>query len=98
MQSASRNCLVLGISARSLINFRGDLIRSLSNKGLHVTLSSSRFDLGNLDVFSRLNNVEYQAIHLKRNGLNFYDDIKTLFDISSLIKISKPKFVFSLWH
>ena len=93
MQSSYRSCLVLGTSAKSLINFRGDLIRSLSNKDLHVTLSSSKPDFSDLDVFSHLNNVEYQTIHLERNGLNFYDDIKTLFDISSLIKRSKPRFI-----
>jgi len=93
MQSSYRSCLVLGTSAKSLINFRGDLIRSLSNKDLHVTLSSSKPDFSDLDVFSHLNNVEYQTIHLERNGLNFYDDIKTLFDISSLIKRAKPRFI-----
>ena len=93
MQSSHRSCLILGTCAKSLINFRGDLIRSLSNKDLHVTLSSSKPDFSVLDVFSHLNNIEYQTIHLKRNGLNFYDDIKTLFDISSLIKRSKPRFI-----
>ena len=93
MQSSYRSCLVLGTSAKSLINFRGDLVRSLSNKDLHVTLSSSKPDFSDLDVFSHLNNVEYQTIHLERNGLNFYDDIKTLFDISSLIKRAKPRFI-----
>ena len=93
MQSSYRNCLILGISAKSLINFRGDLVKSLSNKGLHMTLSSSKPDLSDLDVFSHLNNIEYQTIHLERNGLYFYDDIKTLFDISSLIKRAKPSFI-----
>jgi len=84
---------VLGINARSLGNFRGDLIKSLSSKGLHIILSSSKSDSSDLVVFNHLENIEYQAIHLKRNGLNFYDDIKTLFDISSLIKRSKPRFI-----
>ena len=93
MQSSHRSCLILGTCAKSLINFRGDLIRSLSNKDLHVTLSSSKPDFSDLDIFSHLNNIEYRTIHLKRNGLNFYDDIKTLLDISSLIKRSKPRFI-----
>ena len=88
-----RSCLILGTSAKSLINFRGDLIRSLSNKDLHVTLSSSKPDFSVLDVFSHLNNIEYQTIHLKRNGLNFYDDIKTLFNIFSLTTRVNPRFV-----
>lgn len=88
-----RSCLILGTNAKSLINFRGDLVRSLSNKDLHVTLSSSKPDFSDLVVFSHLDNIEYQTIHLKRNGLNFYDDIKTLFDIFSLIKRAKPRFI-----
>jgi len=93
MQSSYRSCLVLGTSIKSLINFRGDLVRSLSNKGLHVTLSSSKPDFSDLDVFSHLNNIEYRTIHLERNGLNFYDDIKTLFNIFSLTIRVNPRFV-----
>jgi len=58
-----------------------------------VTLSSSKPDFSDLDVFSHLNNIEYQTIHLKRNGLNFYDDIKTLFNIFSLTTRVNPRFV-----
>ena len=85
-----QNIVILGTSAGSLGNFRGDLVRSLSDKNLHVILASSKPDFGDLDNFE---NIEYQTIHLERNGLNFYDDIKTLFDISSLIKRAKPRFI-----
>jgi len=93
MLSSYRNCLVLGTNARSLINFRGDLVKSLSNKNLHVILSSSKPDYSDLDAFDHLKNIEYRTIHLERNGLNFYDDIKTLFNIFSLIKRAKPRFI-----
>ena len=93
MLSSYRNCLVLGTNARSLINFRGDLVKSLSNKNLHVILSSSKPDCSDLDAFDHLENIEYRTIHLERNGLAFYDDIKTFFNIFSLIKRAKPKFI-----
>lgn len=93
MRSNYKSCIVLGTNARSLGSFRGDLIKSLSDKGLHVILSSSQPDSSDLDVFNHLENIEYRTIYLERNGLNFYDDIKTLFDISSLIKRAKPRFI-----
>jgi glycosyltransferase involved in cell wall biosynthesis len=93
MRSNYKSCIVLGTSARSLGSFRGDLIKSLSNKGLYVILSSSKTDFSDLDVFNHLENIEYRAIHLERNGLNFYDDIKTLFNIFSLTTRVNPRFV-----
>ena len=93
MRSNYKSCIVLGTNARSLGSFRGDLIKSLSNKGLHVILSSSKPDSSDLDVFNHLENIEYRTIHLERNGLNFYDDIKTLFNIFSLTTRVNPRFV-----
>jgi len=93
MLSSYRNCLLLGTNARTLINFRGDLVKSLSNKNLHVILSSSKPDFSDLDVLKHLGNVEYRTIHLEKSGLKFYSDIKTLVNINSLIKKYKPRFI-----
>ena len=93
MRSNYKSCIVLGTNARSLGSFRGDLIKSLSNKNLHVILSSSKPDFSDLDVFNHWENIEYRTIHLERNGLSFYNDIKTLFNIFSLVKNAKPRFI-----
>jgi len=93
MQSNYKSCIVLGTNARSLGNFRGDLVKSLSNRKLHVILASSKPDSGDLDFINNFDNINYRIIHLKRNGLNFYNDIKTLFNIFSLTKKTRPGFI-----
>jgi glycosyltransferase involved in cell wall biosynthesis len=93
MQSNYKSCIVLGANARSLGNFRGDLVKSLSNRKLHVILASSKPDSGDLDFINNFDNINYRIIHLKRNGLNFYNDIKTLFNIFSLTKKTRPGFI-----
>jgi glycosyltransferase involved in cell wall biosynthesis len=93
MQYKRESCLVLGSSARSFCSSREDLIKSLSHKDLDLILCSSAHNLGDLDCFNNVKNIEYKAIHLSRNGLNVFDDIKTFFNIFSLTKSVKPGFI-----
>jgi glycosyltransferase involved in cell wall biosynthesis len=90
--SDNKHVLILGPNSKSLINFRGELLKCFLNKGLHVTTVSSAPDEESLDALHDLG-VKYQTISLKRNNLNFFDDIKTLLDISSIVKKKKPKFI-----
>ena len=88
-----QNVIILGSSAKTLATLRGNLIKSLLDENLNIVLTSSKPETGDLDFFKNFKNIDYRAIYLKRNSLNFFNDIKTLFDIFFLIKEVKPKFI-----
>ena len=88
-----QNVIVLGTNAKTLNDLRGDLVKSLLDKGLHTVLASSKPNFGDLDFFENFKNFEYCTIQLKRNSLSLYNDIKTLVDIFLLVKKFKPRFV-----
>lgn len=81
--------LLIGARPRSLINFRGELLKTLINKGYHV--------IGMADLSAPDNNEKLQTIGVtfrsypvERNGLNPLADLKTLHALRSTFKTLQP--------
>lgn len=88
-----QHAIILGSSAKTLSSLRGNLIKSLLDNNLNIVITSAKPDSGDLDFFKNFRNIDFRSIYLKRNSLNFFNDLKTLFDIFFLIKEIRPKFI-----
>lgn len=85
----SKSIYILGTSPNSIVNFRGDLMQLLKNKGINVTAVSSVSDAKSLRNIVQLG-AAYKDICLKRNNLNLIDDVKTLSSLLSLFRSKNP--------
>lgn len=79
--------LIISPKNRTIYNFRGDLIKEIQKNGYEVFVTLPNGD--NLDKIKELN-LKYEIIPLTKHGLNFFEDIKYLFKLSSFIKEIKP--------
>lgn len=73
----------------SLINFRGDLIKSLVNNGWSVTAFSSDTHAESIKLLKEMG-VGFKQYHIDRASFNFLKDIRGLFTLISKIKKDKP--------
>jgi len=76
----------------SLINFRGDLIRTMVELGHEVICLGP--EAGFEQPLQELG-ADYRQIPLHRTGLNPLKDVKTLFSLRKVLKEIKPDIVFS---
>lgn len=88
------NIFIIGALPRSLLNFRGELIRSLIAKGNEVTAMAFEEDL---DVTTKLNKlgVPFKLFPARRTSFNPFFDLKTLFSLFKILKKEKPNIIFS---
>ena len=85
--------MIIGGVARSLLNFRGDLIDEwLSMDYEVVALAAQATDDIKQKLFAK--GINYQAIPLERDGINPFKDIKALYRIYSTIKMERPSYLF----
>ncbi len=85
---------IIGALPLSLINFRGELIKSFVENGHQViAMASGATDKEIKDVESL--GARYIHYSVQRNGLNPLADIKTLMDFYRVFKSEKPDIVFS---
>lgn len=91
-ESPQRHILVLGGVARSLVNFRGPLIREMVKRGYKVTAASGE---RNEEVARTLAEwgVTYKPVPLGRAGLNPLADLMTLQALYQLMRRLKPDVV-----
>ncbi len=89
-----RSFVVIAGVSRSIVNFRGPLIRSLIDEGIQVHAIAPSISENKL-VVSKLNKwgVKYYDVPLKRAGLNPVDDLKAFFVLHRLIKQIQPDLV-----
>jgi len=77
------------VEPRSLINFRGDLIKMIESKGVDVvTVSSSLSDDLKMEFLNK--NIRYQAVPFKRNSSSPFSDLKTFWSLFGLFKQERP--------
>ncbi|WP_235937033.1 glycosyltransferase [Vreelandella azerica] len=88
--------LVLAGLDRSLINFRGSLIKALRNSGLEVHAAAPCL-LANTDVVNELSSwgVVSHNVPLQRAGLNPLKDLLGFFNLVRLMLKVRPTFVLS---
>jgi glycosyltransferase involved in cell wall biosynthesis len=84
--------LVVSGMTRSLINFRGRLLKEMVGAGHEVLAASGG---GSDDVIAELHEmgVRFCPLALSRAGLNPWADLKTLFALRRLIRVEKPECV-----
>ncbi len=81
--------LVIGSFARSLINFRGPLLRNMNERGYEVIACAPDAD-SNIKRELYETGVSYCHVPLSRTGLSPLQDLKTLKTLRSLFKREKP--------
>ena len=84
-----KTLLILGTEPKSIINFRKELIIEFLKKGFDVTAVSSHANKKFISLLTEMS-VDYETITLKRNGLNLFYDLMTLYNLASLFKKSRP--------
>ena len=84
--------LILGTVPNDLLNFRSELIKDILKKGPEVIASSSKLDSDSAIHMKELG-ITYESIFLKRHGLSFWGDTKTLADLLKLFKKRNPNLV-----
>ena len=81
--------IIVGVEPFSLLNFRGDLIKSLLVEGYSVTAVASCASPEDIDKVEALG-CKYIDIKINRTGLNPIDDLKFLLNLIILINSEKP--------
>jgi glycosyltransferase involved in cell wall biosynthesis len=84
--------IIIGVEPLSLINFRGDLIKSIEGAGVDV-LSVSSALTGPLKKEFVEKKIKHESASFKRNGLSPVQDLKTLTELFRLLRNKKPSFV-----
>ena len=93
-KGSHKNIAVIGGFANSLYNFRGDFIRALSTAGWKVFALAPYMGPKDREEISALDALPTE-IFLKRNGLNPFDDIRTVFNLLKTFRKIKPDLIFS---
>lgn len=83
---------VMGVLPSSLINFRGELIKLLVNRGHDVITMASGAMHEEVDQIERLG-AKYIDFPVQRNSLSPFSDVKTLLSIAKVFRREKPDLV-----
>ena len=86
------NAFVIGVEPRSLINFRGELIKAIEAKVVNVLTVSSPLPDDLIVEFST-KNIRHKAIPFQRNGLSLFAELKTFWSLFRLFKQENPNFI-----
>lgn len=86
--------LVLGNAARSLVNFRGPLIREMLGRGHRVTAASGEPDRSAAATLAQWG-AAYEAVPLGRTGLNPFADLATFLALVRLMRRVRPDVLFA---
>jgi len=92
MRITHKKILVIASYPKSLINFRGHLLRKFTKAGYSVIACAPGNDNSTSSKLNTLG-IRYCNISLKRQGLNIFHDIQTIYHLLNLIKYEKPEIV-----
>ncbi|OHU90675.1 MULTISPECIES: glycosyltransferase family 4 protein [Pseudoalteromonas] len=84
--------IVLGALPSSLVNFRGELLKSLVEAGHEVIGMASGATEQEIEQL-KLMKVRYVNYDVQRNGLNPISDFKTLWQLRAIFKREKPDII-----
>jgi len=86
--------LVIGGRARSLVNFRGELLKAMVKRGHKVVACAPNIST---NIVERLTSfgVKPREVHIDRTGLNPASDLRTLLDLIKIFKEERPDKVLS---
>jgi glycosyltransferase involved in cell wall biosynthesis len=84
--------IVIGVLPSSLLNFRGELIRSIhdfDHEVVAIASGASKAEIEKIEVMG----AEYIDAPIQRTGLNVFSDIKTFFKFRKLFKQLQPDII-----
>lgn len=90
---AKKRILVLASLDHSLINFRGDFIKSLIKNGYEVFAGAPEFSNG---IYQHVKDLGATPLSysLQRTGLNPFKDLKSILELKKLISVNKIDLLF----
>jgi len=86
--------IIIGGLPESLINFRGDLIRSFVNEGHQVVAMTASAKPKLVDEIQTLG-CRFVSFPIERNGMNPLSDLKVLLSLYQIFKLEKPDMILS---
>ena len=86
--------MIIGGAPRSLILFRGNLIREWIELGFKVIAMAAPAKNDLLEEISNLG-VKYISIPIERDRMNFINDLGLIFKLRKIIKVEKPEYIFA---
>jgi len=80
----------------SILNFRGELLKSIADKGYEIHVLAPNIEMYNEDLI-RLSDLGYfvHSVPMQRTGTNPIADAKTLLAAYGIIRVIKPDFILS---
>lgn len=90
----NKRILVIGSTIRSLVNFRGDLIKRLIAESYDVYTAAGDFDTDTLKMLESYGVKAILTYNLQRTGLNPFNDLKTIFELKKLIRENNIDLIF----
>jgi glycosyltransferase involved in cell wall biosynthesis len=92
MKDNRKKILIIGGVIKSIVNFRGPLLKEMTSKGHKVFASANG---RNKIIEKRLKKmgITYYPIHLSRTGMNMFNDLKSLLYIIKTISQIHPDIV-----
>lgn len=80
----------------SILNFRGELLKSIADKGYEIHVLAPNIEMYNEDLI-RLTDLGYfvHSVPMQRTGTNPIADAKTLLAAYNIIRVIKPDFILS---
>jgi len=85
---------VLSSHTQSLFWFRMDMMKEFIKKGHTVIALGDSPEVDWNDMFKK-HNIEYKQLHVQRNGINPFKDLKTFGELFRFLKEEKPDKVFA---
>lgn len=81
----------------SVLNFRGELLKSIFKQGYEIHIVAPNIDLfpKEIEKLRLLFNCSIHSVRMQRTGMNFLVDIRTLFEIYKILRKVKPDYVLS---
>lgn len=89
-----KKILVVASDSFSLINFRGDFIKSLISEGYEVYTAANSYAEKTISLLKDYGVKDILYYELQRTGLNPFKDLKTIFNLKKLIEENKIDLVF----
>ncbi|MBJ7882705.1 glycosyltransferase family 4 protein [Gelidibacter salicanalis] len=89
-----KRILVVGSTATSLINFRGDFIQSLTDNGYEVFTAAGYADEETLSKLTEDYGVTALTYRIQRTGVNPFMDLQTISDLKKIIAEHQIQLVF----
>ena len=89
-----KKIIIVAPVSKSLINFRGDLIKDMKNKGHNVITASPALSEKHTDIFQQLK-IDNMPINFQRNRLNPFYDLVTLIKLFKIFWEQSPDIILS---